>query len=466
MGSLILTALLALFLLSPIPTALAAEAEAPHDGYLFRLSGENAVLYSALPEGIAPVLPDAGVYRAESLEDIQESFPEEAVAYIEPDYLVTLFDEPDDPLYCEQWGLSVMGAEAAWSAGLDGSGVRIGIVDSGLWAEHEDLVGAHIIPGRNYIDGSDNTGDEVGHGTFVTGLIAAQRGNGVGIAGLAPEAEIVPLKCFDSRNGAMSDIVQAIRSGVDDYHCDILNMSFGLASNSQTLKEAIDYAADRSVILTAAVGNNGTTTLNYPAAYDSVIGVGMVGPDSAVAAHSQRNQSVFVTAPGYQVLGLGTSAGALYRSGNGTSYACPYVSAAAALLVQKCPELSPRGVMEFFRATAQDMGLAGYDTSYGYGIAVLPGSMERFQPSVAREGGSVCVRGAFFSRTEAPRLLAAYVDGAGRMLEVTALSCWTDGALRTVDNAQEVPANAVQICIYALDRETLCPLQPAVRMTL
>lgn len=447
------------------PAAQATE-EPLHDGYLFQMWETVATLYAGLPEDIEPVLPEAGIYRAESVETVLRSVPEGSIAYIEPDYLVTLFDAPDDPRFTEQWGLSMLGAEAAWSIGLDGSGVRIGIIDSGLWAEHEDLAGAQIIPGHNYIDDSGDTSDEVGHGTFVTGLIAAQRGNGLGIAGLAPEAEIVPLKCFSSRTGRMSDIVKAIYGGVNDYHCDILNMSFGVDTPAQALADAIAYAAEQGVILAAAVGNGGTATMNYPAAYDSVIGVGMVDAQRLVAVNSQCNESVFVTAPGYQVLGLGTSTATPYKTGNGTSYACPYVSAATALLLQASPGLTRETLMEFLRFTAVDLGAPGYDTSYGHGLVSLPDLVELFLPHVTREEKLIFIRGTFCSEPDAPLLLASYADTAGRMLGSSILPYQMGGIALTVDSVQEIPASASRVDIYVLEDGMLCPLQPAVRVRL
>lgn len=462
MGNRIFSTLLALSLL--LPAASAAETGASYDGYLFQLREEHAMLYRVLPEGIDPVLPDTGVYRAEFLEDIRDFVPEEDLAYIEPDYLVTLFDEPNDPLYGQQWSLSLLGAEEAWSAGLDGGGVRIGIVDSGLWEEHEDLAGARIAVGHNYVNDSEDTEDEVGHGTFVTGLIAAARGNGLGIAGLAPGAEIVPLKCFSARTGRLSDIVEAIRGGVEDYHCDILNMSFGLSYSSQTLENVIACAAEQGVILMAAVGNSGGTALNYPAAYDSVIGVGMVGPDGVVAAGSQRNESVFVVAPGYQVLGLGTDTANPYKVGSGTSYACPYLSAVAALLKQADPGLSAGTLMAQLQTTAVDLGEPGYDTSYGCGLVSLTNLLMPFLLQPAWREDRLLIRGVSYSRRQSPLLLVAYRDGLGRMLACTELEVQKENAVLTIDCMREIPAGAEKFDIYALDRETLYPLQQVTRV--
>lgn len=463
----ILATLLVLSML--FPAALAAEETAPYSGYLFRLREEGVMLYSSLPESIDPVLPEMGLYKADSVEEIQRFVPDEAVAYIEPDYLVTLFDAPNDTLYGEQWGLSMLGAEAAWGAGLDGSGVRIGIIDSGLYAEHEDLAGAKIVPGYNYLDDSGDTSDDVGHGTFVAGLIAASRGNGLGISGLAPGAEIVPLKCFDSKSQTtnISLIVKALHDAVYRYQCDIINMSFGWELNSSTaMKEEVSAAAEQGAILIAAVGNDGAQSswkLNYPAAYDSVIGVGMVGADGVVAAASQKNKSVFVTAPGDQVLGLGIDGIDSYRTWGGTSFSCPYVSAAAALLKQARPELTANALMELLQTASVDLGKPGYDTSYGYGLVSLPKLLRALPLRMTPRGDAFQLWCVFDGGAEAPRLFAACWDGEGRMLACTELPFNKAGGTVAVSCEKILPLGTEQISVYALDGDTLRPLQRAKR---
>ena len=163
--------LFAVFLSASAPAWAAAdmEEEQEYDGYLICLEEDCAVLYSALPDGIEAVIPEAGVYQAATLEDAAY-FPADAVRYIEPNYLVTLYED-EDPDAGVAWNLEMLGADAAWAAGLDGNGVRIGVVDSGLYAEHIALAGAWIIPGWDYVNDKDTTDDEVGHGTFVTAII-------------------------------------------------------------------------------------------------------------------------------------------------------------------------------------------------------------------------------------------------------------------------------------------------------
>ena len=230
----------------------------------------------------------------------------------------------------------------------------------------------------------------MGHGTFITGILAAATGNGVGVAGLAPQAEIVPLKCFTAKTGSISAVVAAIYDGVDVYQCQVLNMSFGvkqsgvesgLPENPRALEEAVAHAEEKGVILVAAAGNapsgsTGNDPVLYPAGYDTVIGVGSVDREKAISKFSYQNDSVYITAPGQGLHGLGIASGTTYVTGQGTSYAAPMVSAAAALALSVKPELTPAEFRDLLRDTVEDLGEAGWDTVYGHGLLDIGGLLE------------------------------------------------------------------------------------------
>ena len=123
----------------------------------------------------------------------------------------------------------------------------------------DSLQGCTVLPGVNFCgeEGTaerSDTSDEVGHGTFVAGIIGAVTSNALGGAGLAPNAHLVPLKCFTAKTGRMSDVVAAIYCGVDEYDCQVLNLSLGSVTDSEILREAVAYAASRGVVLVAASG--------------------------------------------------------------------------------------------------------------------------------------------------------------------------------------------------------------------
>ena len=230
------------------------------------------------------------------------------------------------------------------------------------------------ISGINYnADGQPYSVDNYGHGTFVAGIVAAVTDNQVGLAGIAPDVEIRAYRVFSQKKGTMANVVAAIRQAIDD-ECQILSLSLGTSIDSPTLRTAVQEALDAGVVVVAAVGNSGNEVLQYPAAYEGVIGVGSVDPRLNVSSFSQKNKSVFVTAPGEEIAGLSNSAADGYlldlTSGQnrGTSYAAPVVTAMAALALEYDPELTSDEVAEMLRLTATDLGETGYDTSYGYGL--------------------------------------------------------------------------------------------------
>lgn len=280
----------------------------------------------------------------------------------------------------EQWNLSQegygIGAQGAWDKGLYGQGVRVALIDSGIYREHEDLQGITIETGYNVIDQSTDTTDNVGHGTIVAGIIAADSRNSLGIDGISDRVTLVPIKCFDSSLTNVKHVITGIYLAVDTYHCDVINLSLGVTTDQQALREAVDYAASKGVIVVSAVGNSGETDpsrVYYPAAYDSVIGVGSYGQDGAVSVFSHTNQSVFVTAPGEALISLGNTGADTYREVSGTSYAAAHVTALAAIAKCAAPDMTVEEFKELLRITSRDAGAPGYDTGYGYGMVSAAG---------------------------------------------------------------------------------------------
>ena len=341
--------------------------------------------------------------------------------WYEPDGVGELLDSSYYESY--QWNLDVVQAEGAFQGNHLGRGVRVGVIDSGV-NPHPGL-GDRLLTGRNYMEDAedpDDTADEYGHGTSVAGLIAGAGDHGY--IGTAPEAELVPLKITNGKAIKVSTICRAIYGGIDDYDCDVLNLSLGVTGEFQSLKEAVDYAESQNVLLVSAVGNTGRTTAYYPAGYDSVIGVGAVDQDGNVSSRSNHNASVFLTAPGTDVRSLDASGS--YSLHTGTSFAVPQVAGAAAVLLGIDPTLSPREIMDLLAASAIDRGTEGCDEYYGYGILNLGGSVrmltgeeEHLDPCsfLPETGPASQIRnnsGAVISGTY---LLAAY-DEDGVCLEV------------------------------------------------
>ncbi len=282
-------------------------------------------------------------------------------------------DVPDDPengneseyYNDDQWHLAMIGAEAAARQGYLGQGVRVGVLDSGV-NPHPDL-SERLQPGHNYIaDASDvdDTSDSYGHGTKVAGLIAAFGENGQ--IGAAPKADLVPLKVTDGKSVKISAICRAIYGAVDDYDCDVINLSLGVNIEYRSMQEAVEYAESKGVVMVSAAGNNGNTDAYYPAAYKEVIGVGSVDRNEVWYYHSNHNDSVFLTAPGADV--RSTTNHDSYDYCTGSSFAVPQVSGAAAVILGIDGTLEPSQVRGILAKTARDKGAKGYDEYYGYGI--------------------------------------------------------------------------------------------------
>ena len=306
---------------------------------------------------------------------LKECIEEGIVDWYEEDYEVTLFDSSEIALMWDsgyKWDLDVINAEGSREIGGLGQGVRVAVIDSGTNL-HPDLV-ENICEGYNYITKTTDVYDNIGHGTFVSGIIATKP-NRWGIEGVAPEVKIVPLQCFDTGvKTTISMIYDAIIGAVDEFRCDIINMSFGLVQDSETLKKAIDYAEEAGVCLVAAVGNDGNEVLSYPAAYDNVIGVGSVNSNLEKSDFSQHNKSVYVVAPGENVAGPDMTGG--YSWGNGTSFAAPQVSGMLAIMMNINPDLANSDAMRILRETVTDLGDEGYDTDCGYGLVNVKAATE------------------------------------------------------------------------------------------
>ena len=280
----------------------------------------------------------------------------------------------DDPGSAKQWGMKAVGMEQAWRSGLTGKGVKVGVIDCGLSTSTGDIARSRVEAGPNYTGSiGDSATDIEGHGTFVAGIIGAAKDNGVGIAGVAPECSFYIVK-------ALSDMAQAVKDCADA-GCQVINMSMGTsAREDKDLAAAIGYAGDKGVIVVASVGNEGKggpgpDQYNLPAAYDSVIGVGCVDEALNVCSYSNKNDSVFVVAPGEKVASLSLLPGVVTTM-DGTSFSTPFVTGLAALLLEMHPGMTTAEFKEILIATSDDLGAEGYDIAAGYGMINVPEALK------------------------------------------------------------------------------------------
>jgi type VII secretion-associated serine protease mycosin len=271
----------------------------------------------------------------------------------------------NDPRISEQWGWLRIHCDEAYGTGYHGSGVIVAVLDTGVDTEHPDLK-ANIINGYNFVDKNNNVTDVNGHGTMVAGIIAAVANNSIGIAGVAPEVKIMPLKVISSQGGSLIDIDLAILYAVNN-GARIISMSFGQNSSLGLATEsALNYAYQHGCVLIAGAGNDNNSEPFYPAAYDNVIAVSAIDQNNEKASFSNFGSYIDLCAPGVNV--LSTNINGTYTYGSGTSFATPFVAGVAALLLSKYPDLTPQEVADTLYNEAEDLGPSGWDEYYGWGL--------------------------------------------------------------------------------------------------
>ncbi len=311
-------------------------------------------------------------------------------------------DPPDDPLFDaspmpnsrhEQWNLTSdrgISVDRAWPLST-GKGVVIADIDVGVDTAHPDLTGRFtrgfdfFMNDRSVTSETRNT-----HGTDVAGVLGAATDNGEGIAGIAPDARIMPVRTADNIIHQGSRLAAGIVWGVD-HGADVISMSLGVESRSAALDRAVAYAHREGVVLVAAIGNESANHHNYPATYDEVIAVGGINPDTADAAGQDALEPQTPVATDFTVRAAysdygphidlvaptqvpTTKYGGDYkRNWAGTSAATPHVAGVAALVKAARPSLTPVEIRQLLIQTADDLsepqngGKVGWDQYTGYG---------------------------------------------------------------------------------------------------
>ena len=288
--------------------------------------------------------------------------------------------EANEPSLASQlWNMQIIGAPTAWRRNITGAGITIAVVDSGVDATHEDLaVGSKMLPGSDYTAPGTPPDDDNGHGTHVAGIAAAAAGNGRGVAGVAPDARILPVKVLTSTGAGVSNIDDAIKWAVDA-GAQVVNLSLGditdpiIPGSEGSYLDGIRYAWSKGAICVVASGN----TYGLDSSYGDVpaILVAATTRNDQVAGYSNRvgRARWAMAAPGgsgdepdgvlstYWFSGEKNS----YAYNSGTSMAAPHVAGALALL--RGAGLSPQQAVDRLLATAKDLGPGGRDDDFGEG---------------------------------------------------------------------------------------------------
>ncbi len=278
---------------------------------------------------------------------------------------------PDDPMYDKQWNFEMVGAKRGWRAG-GGRGVKVAVIDTGV-SVVADLEGTTVSKGATFVPLTRSAKDDHGHGTHVAGTIAQTTHNGLGVAGIAPEVEIIPLKALAAYGGGRSEWIAAAIDEAVDQGADVINMSLG-GSRSAVIENAVDKAMAAGVVVVAAAGNSGREGISSPASVPGVIAVSATGPGDELAPYSSWGKGVIISAPGgdKRTAGGGILQDTIdgkshaFKEFQGTSMATPHVAGAAAVLLS-AGAADRRDVGRLLLGTATDRGTDGYDTKYGHG---------------------------------------------------------------------------------------------------
>ncbi|MBA3944362.1 MAG: peptidase S8 [Herpetosiphonaceae bacterium] len=291
-----------------------------------------------------------------------------AVRFAEPNYRYDVLRTPNDPLFGFQYLPDRINLRHGWDVTTGSPGVIVAVIDTGVNPDHPDLQNK-LVAGYNYVEGNDQPFDDVFHGTFVSGIIAAPGDNGVGVAGLCWQCRIMPIRALGRQGGTAGSLAQSIRFAVDN-GARIINMSLGGAYDSTLLHDAVNYALSKNVLVVAAAGNSGDTdnAPSYPGIYPGVLEVGATDAADHLASFSTRNGNVGLTAPGVNIASIANDQDLLaYGAYSGTSFSSAVVSGVAALVLSVNPSLSADQVKQLLLSTPQDLGTLGRDDGYGAG---------------------------------------------------------------------------------------------------
>lgn len=370
---------------------------------------------AAFPGGFQPV--DAGSQaKLATLYRIKALNLEPDVRWAAPNYIRRAAFTPNDTYFGYQWHLRLLNLPQAWDL-TTGANVIVAVLDTGVVTSHPDLQG-QLVAGYDFISNASNANDGDGidpnpddpgdhaksdgsssfHGTHVAGTVAAATNNALGVAGVAFNAKIMPLRVLGRDGGTDYDIEQAVRfaaglandSGtLPARRADVMNLSLGGPGFLPGSQEIYDQAYAAGVAIVAAAGNAGSSEANYPAAFGSVIAVGAVDITKARAFYSNFGSWIDVVGPGGNLnqdtngdswpdailstasTDLGGALVSDYAMNQGTSMAAPYVAGVLALMKSAAPGLTPQRIKEVLLvngALTDDLGAAGKDAQFGYGL--------------------------------------------------------------------------------------------------
>jgi serine protease len=310
---------------------------------------------------------------------------------------------PDDPLFAKQWNLNMIHMPTAWNI-TRGKGVIVAVLDTGIAYENRDdfrqvpdLKGAKFADGYDFVNDDTHPNDDHGHGTHVAGTIAQKTNNGEGVAGVAFEATLMPIKVLDHfGSGSSAAISDAIRWAAD-HGAKVINMSLGGGGRSEVMAHAVEYARAHGCVVVCAAGNGGRGIVEFPGAYPGSVAVGSVGPNGDKAPYSSWGKELDIAAPGGDK-SMGEEAGIIqntidpedvsknvYASYQGTSMATPHVAGVAALLWANGAKNVDQVEKALFASAHPAKGMKGWSEQFGHGILDADAALKAVKKSEVSE---------------------------------------------------------------------------------
>ena len=383
-----------------------------------------------------------------------------AYATTVPDPVHATAELGEDPGRYLQWPLDQFDAERVWRR-QRAEDVVVAVVDTGVDADHPDLKG-NLVPGWDaFTPSTRGLVDPNGHGTGVAGIIGATVGNGLGIAGFAPDVKIMPIRALDQfRIGTLTDVEQGIRWAAE-HGADIINLSFGSPTPSSDVRKAIADATLAGALVVASAGNSfaADNAPRYPAADSEVVSVSAVNRDLQQTWFSTTHSTIDVAAPGTEIVMTGLEDD--YVIDEGTSFSAPFVSATAALLKARHPRTTPRQLTDRLLDSATDIGPPGPDDVYGRGL-LDPLAALNWQPDAGcrlletnplmrvwddnRVGTTAAAACTFWPVGSVRQAVIARADTYPDALSGTPLAAQTEAPL-LLTNTGELPPGVAQVLV-------------------
>lgn len=299
--------------------------------------------------------------------------------FAELDAIVAPASTVNDPYFPNAWHLFKIGAPAAWDVSK-GDGVIVAVLDTGVNGNHEDLVG-RMVPGWNFYDNNADTTDVHGHGTVVAGAAVASTNNGKGVAAVAGNAYIMPVRVADANAWATGSAIAQGLVWAADRGAKVANVSYHGIPGNLTVQNAAKYMKNKGGLVVVAAGNTSAEIVSP--ADDSMVFVSATDGNDVKTSWSSWGNYVDISAPGVSI--YTTDRGGGYRTASGTSFSSPIVAGVASLIMAANPRLGPSDVERVLFSTAKDIGSAGFDSYYGHGRVDAAAAVQAALTAEARD---------------------------------------------------------------------------------